>query len=431
MYDVASGNQLPLLTPELVTSNDYWFGELPKLSRELALVPQLGRFGSQTSLNLFDLNAGEWLYRWLPSDFEVDEFWYSTAIDGQRAAFNSEYDGSRHPVHVVDLSTGEEILRLAHGDGIDIAGDTLIVGDKAGNVAALVDVTTGETLHELEPAYGELNSLLFSVGLSDSLAYVVSETGPRFQEESMISIFDVPSGELISELEFDRHISGPIDLDGNYAVVGFQETISRNPRVDRISASVFDIRTGEEVFIFPELSGATGGYGALSGNTAIFAAATNDELGGVLYVATLSGLLGDIDGNGFFEASDIDALAGQLRQGSAEPSSDVNSDGILDAADLVSLVEDVGETFLGDANLDQHVNFLDFLTLSSAFGQAGGWADGDFDGSGDVAFPDFLLLSENFGQSNVAASSVPEPSGSILTVFALAFALTFRRRRRC
>lgn len=71
----------------------------------------------------------------------------------------------------------------------------------------------------------------------------------------------------------------------------------------------------------------------------------------------------------------------------------------------------------GDANNDGTVSFADLLILSTEFGmtQNARWEDGDFDGDGGVGFGDFLMLSENFGQ--VAAVSIPEPSGIMLAIF--------------
>ncbi len=84
----------------------------------------------------------------------------------------------------------------------------------------------------------------------------------------------------------------------------------------------------------------------------------------------------------------------------------------------------------GDIDGNGTVEFADFLALSSTFGDvadpAGSGAD--IDGNGAVDFADFLILSTNFGQS-AAASSVPEPSGFALLGIASLVGGLLRRRR--
>ncbi|MGA2233434.1 MAG: PEP-CTERM sorting domain-containing protein, partial [Tepidisphaeraceae bacterium] len=84
------------------------------------------------------------------------------------------------------------------------------------------------------------------------------------------------------------------------------------------------------------------------------------------------------------------------------------------------------------------------------------WADGDFNYDGTVNFADLLLVAQNFNktlsssqlsqlpgsfqaawalaEADVAAAqtnNVPEPTGGILLMSALAAGLTRRRRRAC
>lgn len=115
---------------------------------------------------------------------------------------------------------------------------------------------------------------------------------------------------------------------------------------------------------------------------------------------------------------------------------DFNDDGAIDAADAALFCENGGNTDLlaaagilaGDTDFNGAVDFADFLALSSAFGGAGHWGNGDFDCSGDIVFADFLVLSQNFG-ATAAASSVPEPNGSLLACFAVLGLAAFRRKR--
>lgn len=82
----------------------------------------------------------------------------------------------------------------------------------------------------------------------------------------------------------------------------------------------------------------------------------------------------------------------------------------------------------GDLNGDGEVAFNDFLTLSSNYGATNvPYSDGDIDCNGEVGFPDFLTLSGNFGQT-AEAQAVPEPSGFLMALMALA-PLGLRRKR--
>ena len=82
----------------------------------------------------------------------------------------------------------------------------------------------------------------------------------------------------------------------------------------------------------------------------------------------------------------------------------------------------------GDADGDGSVGFLDFLALANNFGSEGGFEDGDFNCSGSVDFQDFLALANSFGTSQ-AASSVPEPSSTLLFGFGALMLGLVRRRR--
>ena len=114
-------------------------------------------------------------------------------------------------------------------------------------------------------------------------------------------------------------------VDGNYVIVSSGEILSRNPRVDRQSASIFNVTTGQEVFAFPAAI-AGGAFVDISGNNAIFAVPSEDEQDGILYVATLRDL-GDFDGNGLLDVVDIDTLSEQLRLLTDDVQFDVNADG--------------------------------------------------------------------------------------------------------
>ena len=151
-------------------------------------------------------------------------------------------------------------------------------------------------------------------------------------------------------------------------------------------------------------------------------------MGSEVVVVTLPG---DFDGNSLVDADDIDLLAARLREGTSDPTFDLNMDGSVNRQDLTTLVEETIGTFAGDANLDRAVNVSDFLILSRNFNGAGGWGQGDFDGSGTVAVQDFLQLSQNFNRTTSAIVAVPEPAaghGLFLAVAGLVLGGRVRRR---
>ena len=122
----------------------------------------------------------------------------------------------------------------------------------------------------------------------------------------------------------------------------------------------------------------------------------------------LSAFLGDCNGDGLVNASDLDCAC---------------------AHGLTEVLTELGSV-VGDLDLDGSVKFADFLTLSDNFGGAGGYAEGDFDCDGDVAFPDFLILSKNFGNSAANVASVPEPANCWALAIGIYIAASGLRKRR-
>ncbi len=143
------------------------------------------------------------------------------------------------------------------------------------------------------------------------------------------------------------------------------------------------------------------------------------------------GLLGDFNGDGQLDASDINLLSGAV--GSNNLQFDVTSDGAVTSADREFWVINLKGSLIGDADFNGEVMFDDFLTLSGNFGAPGGWAAGDFDGSGTVDFPDFLALSGNFGRvagSTITAVPEPQSNSGVLLLGLVTFATAFRRGPR-
>lgn len=144
-------------------------------------------------------------------------------------------------------------------------------------------------------------------------------------------------------------------------------------------------------------------------------------------IVTFTGLLGDFDGDGDRDATDIDGLLQAVFAGLNSPIYDMTGDGQVTQADADEWVFNAEGTFYGDANLDHAVSLLDLNTLGMNFGQAGGWAEGDFNGDQTISLIDLNTLGLNFGASSPSSGeSIPEPVS--LALFAVGVMARARRR---
>lgn len=163
----------------------------------------------------------------------------------------------------------------------------------------------------------------------------------------------------------------------------------------------------------------------------------------------LPNTLGDFDGDGLVDATDVDLmLRGTVVSGAGTRLYDVNDDNVANlipntpGSDVDVWVRTLKSTEYGDATLDGVVNFDDLLILAKNYnGSFISWAQGNFDGDGSVDFDDLLSLAQHYGFGSLqtagnadfasdwalAQSLVPEPA-SILTA-ALALTPAARRRR--
>jgi hypothetical protein len=98
-------------------------------------------------------------------------------------------------------------------------------------------------------------------------------------------------------------------------------------------------------------------------------------------------------------------------------------------------VNEIRRTYFGDANLDGEFSSSDLVAVFQAgqyeTGQPAGWGNGDWNGDGLFNSSDFVTAFDAGGYEKgprAAMSAVPEPSSTLLTLFAVA-ALRFRRQR--
>ena len=115
---------------------------------------------------------------------------------------------------------------------------------------------------------------------------------------------------------------------------------------------------------------------------------------------------------------------------------DIDGDGNVTGADLVSLVESIGNSYVGDSNLDGEFNSGDLVAVFTVGEYEDGvamnstWAEGDWNGSGDFDSGDFVDAFSQGGYElgpRAATAAVPEPASQTMLLLGLA---CIRRRRR-
>ena len=144
---------------------------------------------------------------------------------------------------------------------------------------------------------------------------------------------------------------------------------------------------------------------------------------------------GDFNGDGMLDAADIDELTMAVRNGDMDPKYDINHDALVDNNDRVDWVEGIKRTYFGDADMNLVFDDQDFVAVfvSGKYltGQDAGWADGDWDGNGVFTEQDLVAVFTAGGYLQPprgAVAAVPEPTGVVLLIVALATLVPLRRR---
>ena len=155
------------------------------------------------------------------------------------------------------------------------------------------------------------------------------------------------------------------------------------------------------------------------------------------FLATLSGVEGDFNGDGSLDCHDIDALTLEIVEQSHGPAYDLTNDSFVNQVDLYEWLAIAGAEnnasgnayLLGDANLDGFVDASDYnIWNANKFTRSAAWCSGDFSGDGIVDARDFNIWNAHKFQT-ANSQLVPEPDSlSLLFVAAISSWLVVRQR---
>lgn len=146
--------------------------------------------------------------------------------------------------------------------------------------------------------------------------------------------------------------------------------------------------------------------------------------------------LGDFNGDGQFDAIDMNGLTYAVLGENTEPRFDVNLDGSVNAADRDTWINSIKKTYVGDANMDGEFNTGDFVAVfqrgeyEDALIANSSWETGDWNGDREFNTGDFIAAFQAGGFEagpRAAVSAVPEPASLGWMVGVLL--LMLRRRR--
>ena len=182
--------------------------------------------------------------------------------------------------------------------------------------------------------------------------------------------------------------------------------------------------------------------GGTDGNQAtIFANDVEDSRGGdpfsVPTQVTYS-ILGDFDFDDQLTDEDVDLLSAMIRNNNHDLIFDLNMDGKTDRNDHARWVHDIKQTWFGDQNLDGEFNSGDLVGVFEAghyedgIPANSGWSDGDWNGDGEFDTSDLVAAFSDGGYElgpRPAMNAIPEPSGLVMMMTALAL-LTVSSTRR-
>lgn len=287
------------------------FGFSVAISGDLAVIGAWGdgALTASGSAYVLDIGTGEEMHKLVASDaLAWDEFGYSVGIGGGRAVVGARWQDDAGidagAAYVFDLSTGQELLKLAppglgandqFGWSVAVSGEIVVAtsmlhdanGTDSG-AAWVFDATTGDQRFQLLSSDGEPGDWFgYSVAVSGARAIVgAPNADTTWTDSGAAYVFDVTTGqELFKLVSTDilptDHFGLSVAICGNLALVGAPDHVPHG------AAYLFDVTTGQQLFkLTPPLT--AGPYAksvALSGKRALVRPGHvyDVETGGLLY----------------------------------------------------------------------------------------------------------------------------------------------------
>ncbi|MEM7313011.1 MAG: hypothetical protein AAF497_07650 [Planctomycetota bacterium] len=346
-----------------------------------------------------------------------------SAVTAQTVSTTLMLAPANDPVNVIDLQLSAGALG-SDSDTSEFSG-TIDVEFELANVNGSYDVTgltfTGGLVQATDVAF----SLLFGAVTADAVdmaatPYTVTPPGAASNGtfNSMDHGIEINQGMVVGPGIVMDFATMPFSGEGSGTNDGL---LTLTPGSPVPGADVLDVEMSFpvelfEVFTIPDVP--------IFGDVdADFTATGTIVANGTIHVDTNS-TIGDYNADGMLGCEDIDALGAAIRSGSNDSQFDLDGNGSVDSDDYSYWVTSVRGTVIGDANLDGQTDVSDFnLWNANRFTSGTGWCSGDFNGDGTTDVLDFNLWNANkfTAADGASPASVPEPTGQILVLLAIAF----------
>ena len=309
------------LTADDAGSN-HRFGRSVAISGNTALVGAaggevIGSIYSSGSAYLFDITTGSQIAKLQASDAAgFDDFGKSVAISGNTALVGAEGDGDKGvnsgSAYLFNTTTGSQIAKLTASDAaagdsfgrsVAISGNTALIAGGRGNggnlSSYLFDITTGSQIAKLtaDDASAARDNFGGSVAISGNTALIgaAGDDHAGYRSGSAY-LFNITTGSQIAKLtaddaaEYDQ-FGGSVAISGNTALVAAAGDDRAGSNSGSGSAYLFDITTGSQIAKLtlsdPVEHERFGRSVAISGNTALvgsFLTHTEDSDSGSAYL---------------------------------------------------------------------------------------------------------------------------------------------------
>jgi hypothetical protein len=294
--------------------------------------------------------------------------------------------------------------------------DTLVTDDSRNFVAASFDIMSVDIQRARDRGMPDYDAMRRAYGLPPVTSFAEITSDPQLQLALEQLYGDVNRVDPLIGTLAEDHLPGA--SVGPLAAAGLTEQFVRLRKGDRFWFENDSEFTAEELAALR----ATRLSDIIRTNTTITNLQDN-----VFFIPEL----GDFNGSGQLDVSDIDLLARDIQTQANLAMFDVNRDGSVNGQDRRLWVDELAHTYVGDANLDGVFNNSDFVQIFQGgfyeTGQDAGWGSGDWDGDGRFTSGDFVMAFQDGGyEKGPRTALVPEPTGLLILGMAL---LGFGRRR--